>query len=37
MRHVMTAVSQVAEAGTSEQKVRAEKLIVEFVARCICF
>jgi len=29
MRHVMTAVSQVAEAGTSEQKVRAEKLIVE--------
>jgi DNA-binding PadR family transcriptional regulator len=29
MRHVMTAVSQVAEAGTAEQKVRAEKLIVE--------
>jgi DNA-binding PadR family transcriptional regulator len=29
MRHVMTAVSQVAEAGTAEQKVRAERLIVE--------
>lgn len=29
MRHVMTAVSQVAEAGTAEQKARAEKLIVE--------
>jgi DNA-binding PadR family transcriptional regulator len=29
MRHVMTAVSQVAEAGTAEQKVRAERLIIE--------
>ena len=29
MRHVMTAVRQVAEAGTADQKVRAEKLITE--------
>jgi DNA-binding PadR family transcriptional regulator len=29
MRHVMTAVRQVAEAGTPDQKVRAEKLLTE--------